>query len=104
MCFSGGESAFFQNLDDTIYLNDDTASGSLIFTVITGGPVNSTYMTTSSSVFVFNDTSSTRFNYKKKTQISTIYILSMIKNQKQYDVYPFNDKKPKPLRCISFQW
>ena len=72
MCFSGGESAFFQNLDDTIYLNDDTASGSLIFTVITGGPVNSTYMTTSSSVFVFNDTSSTRFN----------------------------DKKPKPVRCI----
>lgn len=68
MCFSGGESAFFQNLDDTIYLNDDTASGSLIFTVITGGPVNSTYMTTSSSVFVFNDTS------------STMYILSVLWN------------------------
>ena len=33
-------------------------------------------MTTSSSVFVFNDTSSTRFN----------------------------DKKPKPVRCISFQY
>lgn len=78
MCFSGGESAFFQNLDDTIYLNDDTASGSLIFTVITGGPVNSTYMTTSSSVFVFNDTSSTRFN--DKSQTSTMYILSVLWN------------------------
>ena len=76
MCISGGESAFFQNLDNTTYLTDDTASGSLIFTVITGGPVNSTYMTASSPVFEFDNDSSTKFNDKKNPKTSTMYILS----------------------------